>query len=190
MEPKTFFPPDKLKKIMLKKFTITLGSLFLITLVMGFVLSNEYEVERSIEINAPVETVHQYVNDLSKWPLWTPWQKADPNAKIKMGDKISGEGASQTWEGKDGKGVLTITRSSSDYGIDYDMGFDGAATQTKNHIVYQIKDGKTRVNWIMKGKMPIPVIGAYVALVMDKIAGPMFDSGLHNLKTVVEQAKQ
>jgi len=171
---------------MLKKFTITLGSLFLITLIMGFVLPSEYEINRSIVIDRPPELVHPFVDDLNKWPLWMPWQKADPNAKIVIGEKFSGVGASQSWEGKDGRGELVFTRSSVDYGVDYDMGFQGDATKTKNSIIYQNLDGKTQVNWIMQGNMPIPVIGAYVALIMDKIAGPMFDTGLKSLKTLVE----
>ena len=42
---------------------------------------------------------------------------------------------------------------------------------------------------MMTGDTKTPVVGGYLALIMDKILGSMFDQGLNNLKNKVEQDK-
>jgi len=48
------------------------------------------------------------------------------------------------------------------------------------------EEGKTLVTWRMKGDMNTPVVGAYFALMMDSMVGPMFDRGLEKLENQVE----
>lgn len=173
---------------MLKNISITLGAFFVITLVMGFILPSDYDVKRSVEINASPAQIHDVVSDLTKWDSWTPWQQADSKAKIEIGEISKGVGASQKWVG-DKSGHLKITKASVDYGIDYDLSFTGEGALTKSSITYQPNGPTTQVTWNMKGEMPMPVIGAYVALIMDSMAGPTLEMGLKNLKETVEANK-
>ena len=173
---------------MLKNISITLAAFFAITIIMGFVLPSDYDVKRSIEIDASPEQIHKIVGDLKQWSKWTPWQKSDPNTKIEIGEISQGIGASQKWVGNK-SGQLKITRSSEDYGVDYDLSFSGEGALTKSSITYLPAGTKTTVSWNMVGEMPIPVIGAYVALIMDSISGPTLEMGLKNLKGIVEESK-
>ncbi|MDX1812268.1 MAG: hypothetical protein R3240_09995, partial [Gammaproteobacteria bacterium] len=122
---------------MLKKFSITIGAFFLIVLIMGLVLSKQYEVKRSIVINAPASSIHPFVEDLKEWPKWTPWQSNDPKVKIEIGEISKGQGATQKWTGKSGAGELKITKSSPDYGIDFMLDMPGDGLDTFSKITYQ-----------------------------------------------------
>jgi len=173
---------------MLRNLSITLGAFFAIVIVAGAIMSSDYDVKRSIEINASAAQVHKVVGDLNQWSEWTPWQKNDPSTKIEVSEMSTGVGAKQKWIG--GKsGQLDITRSSEDYGVDYNLSFTGEGTLTKSSITYLPAGNVTVVTWNMAGKMPMPVIGAYVALIMDEMSGPTLELGLKNLKEVVERKK-
>lgn len=171
---------------MLKKFSITIGSFFLIVLLMGLLMSNEYEVKRSLVINAEPQTIHKYVEDLEQWPNWTHWQSADPKVSIKIGDIKKGEGAYQEWSGKSGVGILKITKSSVENGIDYMLDMKSEGLNTYSSIIYKPQGSSTEVTWTMKGKFGLPVIGTYIAMAMDGTAGPLFEQGLNKLKDLAE----
>ena len=156
-----------------------------IILIIGFILPQEYALERKISINASPADIHVFVGDLEKWPAWTPWQKTDPTIKTTMGEKHTGKGASQSWHGESGSGELTFTHSSPEKGISYDMIFDGEFPASSD-MVYQVDGPTTTVIWKMNGENTWPVVGGYMSLMMDSMVGPMFDDGLSNLKKVVE----
>jgi len=173
---------------MLKSFAITLGAIFALIIIIGLVLPADYNVKRSIEINATPTQIHHIVGDLNQWAKWTPWQKDDASTKIEVSEISTGVGASQKWVG--GKsGQLDITRSDINYGVDYNLSFTGEDTLTKSSITYMPAGDVTVVSWSMAGKMPVPVIGAYIAIIMDEMSGPTLEAGLKNLKEVIESSK-
>ncbi len=173
---------------MLRKFAITLGGFFAVIVVLGLALSSDYNVKRSIEVNASPAEIHEIVGDLNQWSKWTPWQKNNPDTKIEVSEISTGVGASQKWIG--GKsGQLDITRSDIDYGVDYNLSFTGEGTLTKSSITYTSSGNVTVVSWNMIGEMPVPVVGAYIALIMDEMSGPTLETGLQNLKSVIEGKK-
>ncbi len=171
---------------MLKKFSITIGTFFLIMLVMGLILPNEYEIKRSVLINAKPEAIHNFVEDLDQWPQWTPWNAENSKIKITPGAIHKGTGASQRWEGKSGVGELKITRSAPDYGIDYVLDMNADSLNTRGSITYQPEGDQTKVTWTTEGQFTLPVIGPYIAMAMDGTAGPMFETSLSKLKKLVE----
>lgn len=173
---------------MLKKFSITIGIFFLLILAMGFIMPNDYEVKRSISINATPAQIHPWVEDLSKWPQWTPWQSVDHKVKIEMGKISKGKGATQKWTGKSGVGTLTITRSSTDYGIDFMLDMHATSLNTYSSITYTPNNAGTKVTWTTRGKFTMPVIGPYIAMAIDGTAGPMYEKGLKKLKQLVEES--
>ena len=170
----------------IKKILVVLGILLLIIVVLGLSLPSKYEVSRSIIIDSPSDKVHEYTNNLLKWPKWSPWIDDDPNLKITIGEKNSGVGASQSWIGKDGEGSLIFTYSDPDSGIDYDLDFNKGQYKCVSSFKYEPLGESTKVIWTMKGDMTVPVIGGFFAYKMDDWVGKDFEEGLNNLKTVVE----
>lgn len=173
---------------LLKNFLLSILLILVIIIVIGLFLPTSYTVQRSIEINADPEKVHEYVGDLIKWEEWTPWKQEDPTIVVTRGEKTKGVGASQSWVGDSGDGALTITKDSPDEGIEYDLVFEDGQYVCQSEMIYdKIGENETKVTWTMTGDMETPVLGGYFAILMDSMAGEMFDKGLKNLKEAVEE---
>ncbi|GJL78382.1 MAG: hypothetical protein NPINA01_13710 [Nitrospinaceae bacterium] len=171
----------------MKKVGTIFAVLVGIVILLGLLLPSQYTVTRSQIIQAPSASIHPHVNDLNKWKAWAPWKEDDPSLVVTLGNISSGVGAHQSWVGKDGKGSLTFTRSSPDKGIDYQLSFDDTY-RCEASLHYDEKENDTLVTWEMKGDMDIPLFGGYFAVMMDGMAGPMFEKGLSNLKKIVEES--
>ena len=176
---------------MRKIVTISLASvagLVLLAFVIGLFLPATYRIERDTVINASPAQVHEFVDDLNRWPEWGPWQDEDPTIVTTVGEISSGAGAHQTWVGDSGTGELTFTSSDPRSGVEYDLSFDEGQFRCVAAISYTPLAQGTRVSWIMEGDMGNNIIGRYFALRMDDMVGPMFETGMNNLKTSVEAA--
>ncbi len=172
----------------IKTAGVVLIILVITVAVIGLFLPTRYAVVRSTVVDASPGEIHEYVGNLKKWDLWTPWKEEDPSAVVTLGEKTSGVGASQSWVGESGTGALTITASSPKSGIEYDLLFDGGTYECKGSIRYdRLSDGDTRVTWAMSGDMGKSLTSGYFALLMDTMVGNMFQKGLSNLKRVVEE---
>jgi hypothetical protein len=173
----------------MKKLGLALAVLIVLFIVIGVFLPTKFTVTRTQMIQAKPSAIHVHVNDLTKWDAWTPWKDEDPTVVITQGKKKSGVGASQSWDGKDGTGSLTFTKSSKKEGIDYDLTFNDGKFKSTASIHYRDMGGNTQVNWTMTGDMEVPVVGGYIAWSMDSMVGDMFQKGLTKLKEVVEGKK-
>ncbi len=170
----------------IKTAAVVLIILIVTIAVIGLFLPAQYSVERSIVVDAAPEKVHQYVGNLKKWDEWAPWKEEDPSIHVTLGEKTSGVGASQSWVGDSGTGALTVTESSPESGIKYDLLFDGGTYECTGTIkYYRMADGDTRVTWAMTGDMGKSLASGYFALLMDTMGGNMFEKGLKNLKNAV-----
>ena len=58
---------------MLKKLLIALVICVVALLAVGFLISGEYDVKRTITINASPEDIYPHVTTLKQWPKWTVW---------------------------------------------------------------------------------------------------------------------
>lgn len=165
---------------------------FLILLfIAGVFLPQHYSVTRSVVVTGTGDKVHRLTNDLQQWPKWSPWAKLDPSIKVTLGDKTQGLGASQAWQDSSGGGRLQFTQSSPSQAISYNIWFGEAATPAISTMTYTTLNAtETKVNWTIEGDVQMPVIGFYIALIMDSLIGPAFELGLKNLKGQVELAPQ
>ncbi len=170
-------------KTFLKLFAI----ITTIVLLLGLLLPNDVDVQRSVEINASTIAIHPYINNLENWSHWSPWLAQDPSIKTTIGEITSDVGASQSWQGVSGSGSLTITSSSIQNGVVYDMRFEGDPTLYRAGFEYTEKGDKTTVTWFMRGEMKPIIIGNYFALLMDTFVGDSFQQGLDKLKTLAEK---
>ena len=169
----------------LKSLGLVTVLLVLVLTLIGLMLSNEYTVVRSIVIDASPNAIHTYTNDLKQWPKWTPWQD-NASTVTTYGDISEGVGAVQLWTGEQGRGSLNITASSADTGVEYDLIFDDVAVKTSGSLHYTLQDNGTVITWTMNGSLPYPVVGSYLALMMDSKMGQDFERGLVRLKTLAE----
>lgn len=170
----------------LRKISVVFFGIVFALAVLGVFLPQEFQVGKSIVIKAAPATIHAYVEDLRRWPEWTPWSDADPSIKIEYGEISRGKGASQSWRASDGGGRLTITQSSPETGIEYDLYFNEDPSRNISIMRYEALADGTRVTWTMQGNMDIPVLGGYLAMLIGPMTGGMFDQGLARLKRLAE----
>ncbi|MDH3691467.1 MAG: SRPBCC family protein [Gammaproteobacteria bacterium] len=170
----------------IKRIVVIFALLVVAFAVVGWFLPTEFKLTREIVINAEREKIHDFVEDLEKWDMWTPWSEADPTIVVTRGKQTKGVGAGQAWNGRSGDGMLTVTASSPQRGIEYDLFFDGGGFQCVSAMRYTSAGQGTTVTWMMSGDIDVPVIGGYFAALMDVWVGPMFERGLERLKAVAE----
>ena len=168
-----------------KKFLLATAVTAVIVAVVGLFLPKDYTVERSIVIDAEPAKVHALVGDLTRWSEWSPWEESDPSIRVKPGSQTTGVGASQSWTGGSGNGELIFT-DYSEQGVEYDLIFEDGAWTSEAGIKYGLVNGTTGVSWWMKGSIDMPVVGGYMALMIENFSEPMFERGLERLKLAAE----
>lgn len=175
----------------MRKFFVAIFSVFSVlfigAIVVGFFLSKDFTVSRSIEIQASPEEVYALVGDLEQWPVWGPWKDADEALQVTLGEQTKGVGASQSWVGTDGDGRLVFTKADPQTGIEFDLLFNEDAFANVSSITYKPSGNGLLVTWDMSGEVPAPVVGGYMAWMMPGMVAPMFDDGLAKLKAAAER---
>ena len=169
--------------------------LALVILMAVFVLivslqPSEFSISRSATIDAPPAQVFPHVNDLHAWEAWSPWARLDPNAKNTFEGPPAGAGAKFSWDGNQevGVGSMTISQSKPDELVQIKLDFvEPFPCSNDVEFTFHPEGNQTRVTWTMTGKNNF--VGKALGLVMnmDKMVGSMFEQGLANLKTVVEE---
>lgn len=170
--------------------TIVLVVLLLpIALVLAaFLLPSTYRVERSQLIKAPSDAVFAQINTLKTWPEWTAWTVARyPDMKVSFEGPDSGVGATYSWDGKSsGQGVLKLTRAEPGKGVWYDLDFDHGKFKSTGGLILEPAGDSVKVTWFNEGNLGANPVSRYFGLMMDKMMGPDFATGLLNLKQKVE----
>lgn len=150
-----------------------------------------YHIERSIVTTAAAPAVFDYLDDLHRFPEWSPWQELDPAMKVEYSGAEKGTGASYFWSGNDkvGEGRMTITESVPADHVTIKLEFlkPFASTSDTKWNLSPEGDG-TKITWSMDGTNNF--MGKVMSLFMDmdKMIGKDFERGLAKLKQVAESA--
>lgn len=175
-------------KRLLKVIGLLLVILIAVFVIAGLLMSKKFHVSRAVIIERPLEDIHPLVEDLERWPEWTPWQEGDPSIVTQLGDITRGVGATQSWSGESGSGRLEITETSPSRGIAYKVWFEDDSYLCYSRIRYETDEGRTVVHWDFNGTADAPIIGPYFAKMIESVTGTMFDQGLSNLKKLAEKS--
>ncbi|WP_373045389.1 SRPBCC family protein [Vulgatibacter sp.] len=169
---------------LLKRVALALVVLAAVFLGVGMLLPSAWHTERSVEIAAGSEHILPLIETPARWEEWAPWNKTRyPDMQVEFAGEKAGAGAKWSWKGQSsGNGSMTITRASADYGIDFDLAFEGHEP-SKGSIRLEPSAGGTKVTWSMWGDMGMSPIARYFGLVMDSMMAPDFEAGLGKLET-------
>ncbi len=159
--------------------------------VVGFAMPSEARVERSILVNAKVESVFAQVDTMEKWKGWGgPWQK-NPRVTLRFDGPFRGVGSKLFYDHPDtGKGTVEIAESEPNTRVKTKIVFADQGT-AHGHWSFVPQGNAVRVSWkivVPLGANPIKRIVA--PLLMDGQVGPEFEMGLARLKAVSEQTKK
>ncbi|MGE0631916.1 MAG: SRPBCC family protein [Pseudobdellovibrionaceae bacterium] len=174
---------------MIKKIGLLIGLIILGVLVYAGLKSPEYEVTRSILINAPAEKIFPYLVNQGLARKWSPWEALDPDSKTTYWGPQEGVGAKTSWTGgkKMGTGSATITEVFLNRRVDIRLDYEEPMAMVQ-FADYQInpEGNANRVSWTVRGTNGFVERLMCLFVNMDKMVGSMFEQGLANLKTLVE----
>lgn len=169
---------------------IAILSVIALVLLVGLFLPRNYNLERTIDIQADMETIYPDLVSLRRWPEWTAWNKEmDPAAEFKFGTPETGVGAEYTWSGPVlGQGRLKLTKAEPGKGIEYTLEFENGSMTSDGAITMEKVAGVVRVTWVDRGDLGRSPVNRYFGLLLDSMVGPNFEKGLQTLKSRAEAA--
>ncbi|WP_027055191.1 SRPBCC family protein [Mesorhizobium erdmanii] len=150
---------------------------------------NDFVTTRTATIKAAPEAIFPLINDFSRWPEWSPYEKLDPDMKRTLSGAQSGKGAVYAWEGngKAGKGRMEIVNSVPSSLVALKLDFE-RPFRANNSVDFTLTTSgdTTAVSWAMRGSRPF--IAKLMGLFMnfDTLIGRDFEVGLANLKRNTE----
>ncbi len=172
---------------MLKKIIFGISIFFAVFLGSVISQSGDFRIERSIVINAEQEKVFDYLSDFHNFKNWSPYEDDGSLQRIYSGSD-KGLGSIYEWSGKEmGTGrmeMVEIDRPSL-IKIKLDFSVPMEAHNTAEYKIEKEKDS-TKVSWIMYGKNNFVSKVFSTFIDMDKMVGGDFETGLQNLKKLIE----
>lgn len=173
---------------------VVLIGLAAVGVVLGVVVARQparFRVARSATIAASPAHVFAQVNDLRAWEAWSPWLKADPEARTAYEGPRAGTGAVFRWSGNRdvGEGQMTITESRPYDRIEFRLDFARPFASTSTAEFTFAPDGeRTVVTWAMAGEKNLVARALHLVIDMDRMIGGKFDEGLAQMKALAEAA--
>jgi hypothetical protein len=175
----------------LKYLGLGLSVLIAIPLIIALFISKDMSYEKSIRIDAPIDSVWMNVNSLSAMDRWSPWNDHDPNMKKSMTGTDGTLGATASWESDVdvvGKGSQTIAKIEEPTLFETDLKFYAPYESEAKAYVQLSSDGDgTNVTWGFKSEMPYPMNFTKLFMNMEEMMGNDWSNGLGKLKALCEK---
>lgn len=172
----------------LKTLLLALLALIALLLVVGMLLSPTFKVVRSAQINAAPDKIYPLVASLKAWQQWGAWQQRDPAMQTEYRGPETGVGAVSEWKSKSqGDGRMTIVEAEAGKRVKFELYFPDFGTTSYGTLQFEAVGGGTQVTWTMDGDMGKNPVNRWMGLMMDKMVGPDFETGLKNLKALAEK---
>ncbi len=175
-----------------KKILLIIVSLTAILLIIPLFTKNDYSVEREITVNKPKQVVFDYIKYLKNQDNFSKWAKMDPNMKKEYKGTDGTVGFVSAWDSdKDdvGKGEQEIKKITEGERVDFNLHFikpfEGFADTYMTTA--GAGENQTKVKWGFSSKMKYPLNIMLLCMNMEKMVGDDFQTGLNNLKSVLEK---
>jgi hypothetical protein len=173
------------------KILIAIAVIAIVFVIVVAMQPSEFRVVRGATISATPPAVFAQVNDFHKWEAWNPWGKIDPAMKQSYEGAAAGSGAIYTWVGnnKVGEGHMTLTESRPSDLIRIKLEFFKPFAGTNiAEFTFKPAGNQTAVTWSMTGKNNFMAKAIHLFMNMDKMIGGQFETGLAQMKSIVEAA--
>lgn len=175
-----------------KRFFIAVFVIIVLALLAGLFMKKEYSIERSVAISAPKDVVFNYIKHIKNQDYYSTWNKKDPAMKKDYKGTDGEIGFVSSWVGnKDvGTGEQEIKGIKDGERIDMELRFKEPMEMTNTAYMTTESEGEnqTKVKWGFNGKMNYPMNVMMPFLGMDKMLGDELQSGLNDLKAIMEAA--
>lgn len=163
----------------IKLALISFVVLFLVITAISLLLPSTVNVSRAIDINAPIDSVYNNINDLSKWKNW--YANYD-SSNVTYSGKTAGEGSAITMN----KTTVTILRSNPDQ-IQTLWRSGTKSLEGDFNFFHQQNSSQISVQWLFTQHVRWYPWEKFASIVSDKVMGPVMEKSLNNLKKVIEK---
>lgn len=156
----------------------------------AYLLPREVSVERTVRIDAPPEAIFPHVNSMQKTEAWSPWLERDPNVELAYEGPEEGVGNKMSWRSDApdvGVGTQVVTVSVPNERVETDLDFGAMGTATARFVLAPADEG-TEVTWGFTTDLGMNPMARWMGLMMDRWVGADYETGLGNLKALVEGA--
>ncbi|MFA5511082.1 MAG: SRPBCC family protein [Candidatus Kapaibacterium sp.] len=174
----------------LKAIMFLILSLVLLFLVTGLFMPSEYQIEKSVVIDAPLELVYTQCLDLNNYNQWNTWYEEEPSAYLPI-EMQAGVGQVSKWNGDVvGTGKITVTKDDRYSHIEKKLEFE-EPFESVTSVWYDFEEinGKTSVVWSAGGDLSYP-IEVFMKVMIESNLSNDFNHGLTNLKKRCEEMKK
>lgn len=176
---------------MLTFLRILAGLVLLLALLAAaaFLLPRQVNISRDIQIDAvPPEAVFPYINSLEQMQAWNPWLERDADVAVSFEGPTAGVGAKMIWQSEQrdvGQGAQEIVESVENERVVSALEFGGRGDAVAT-LSLQPEDGGTRVTWGLDADLGNAPMLRWMGLAMDRMVGGDYETGLANLKALLE----
>lgn len=175
-----------------KNILLVFVAIVVIVLVIAVIVPSEFGVEREVSIDKSKIEVFEYVKLLKNQDYFSVWAKIDPNMKKEFSGVDGTVGFISSWTSEHpdvGVGEQEITGLDSERRIDYELRFlePFESTSSAYMIFESVDSNKTAVRWGFEGNMPYPINLMLLFVDMEGELGADLQSGLDNLKGILEK---
>ena len=161
--------------------------LAVILAIAGIFIPQNYSVNRTLVISAPIAAIQGHVEDMDNWSRWTVWDETEPPAGVELAQMESGVGSGKYLSGNSGSGWFVITHTSSIDGFEYTV-YSDTGDKALSLVTFVDQGGSVKVDWTVKGIVSKPpVLAPYLAIIKKFVLGSSLNQNLKNLKKLVEQ---
>ncbi len=176
----------------LKKLLLFVVAVIAILLIAGLFVKKDYAIEREVVINRPETEVFQYIKLVKNQDNFSVWNKKDPNSKKDFKGTDGQVGFIYAWDSKNpelGKGEQEIVNITENERIDFKLRFKEPfeAEDDAYFTTEAVGPNQTKVKWGFNGHMDYPMNLMLLTFDMDKELGGALQTGLDDLKKILEQ---
>ena len=180
----------------LKILGIGIAAILGIIFIWIVMISPRYKMERSIVINAAPGVVYDQINTFSTFKKWSPWAAMDTATQYTFEGPESGVGARMSWVSQKpdvGSGSQWIIESDKNVRVRTGISFGNFGGAYFAEFKMTPTAEGTRITWTYESDLSdtdlkSKLMGKVMSQFMEKIMGPMYESGLVKLKKLAEDS--
>jgi len=164
---------------------VLLVGIYCLLCVLG---PKNFNLERTIEIDAPKNMAYNIVNNIESWEQWGSWQKRDTGMVISYPGKTVGVGAKSEWiSASEGNGKQEIIESVPSERLRTQLNFEGWDEPSYGQWHFEDKGDKSNVRWAMESSdLPFLMRGMMMVMGMKGQIKENYDESLASLKEMTE----
>lgn len=165
-------------------FTVLgLGTLWILLCLFA---KDAYRIERSMDIEAPRETVFEQVRYFKNFTNWSPWHFMDPAMAITIEGTDGEVGTVYKWNSKNEKVGVGYQKVTALTPVRIDFEVDFGLEPSPSYFTVEGDSLMTKITWIMDMHLPFLMRAGGMLTDINTYVGQDYENGLSNLKRYCE----